>query len=404
MKRILLTMTALLMSIASAMADDVTVGNIAIPQGSSATLSISLTNTNSYRQLFQLKLILPEGVTMREGSGKLSNRFGTTASLGCNEVSTRTYQFICQAGTDITPITGNSGELFTVVLDAAPSLTAGTELQGSITDIEVTTSEATAWNPEDKTFNISIAPPLAKVVLSETSVTAPTASDGAVDVTVNRTIKANEWSTICLPFDMTAQQVTTAFGAGVQLKKLSSWSFEGTPTAADKITLNFTSITTITKNVPCLIKVTSAVSSFDVDGVVIDPVGSPGSAAVTYTKGEGWEAVDYTARLYGFYTATTVPNKALFLADNQLWYSVGSTNIKAFRGVFWLGSVVLAAYSTGSSARVMLNFDDATGISDAAPLTNSDEVNSKLFSLSGQRVDTPKKGIYVKGGKKVIIK
>lgn len=403
MKRILLTMTALLMSIASAMADDVTVGNIAIPQGSSATLSISLTNTNSYRQLFQLKLILPEGVTIREGSGKLSNRFGTTASLGCNEVSTRTYQFICQAGTDITPITGNSGELFTVVLDAAPSLTAGTELQGSITDIEVTTSEATAWNPEDKTFNISIAPPLAKVVLSETSVTAPTASDGAVDVTVNRTIKANEWSTICLPFDMTAQQVTTAFGAGVQLKKLSSWSFEGTPTAADKITLNFTSVTTIAKNVPCLIKVTSAVSSFDVDGVVIDPAANPRADGVVYYDEATDE--DYTARLTGTYKAeTAVPDKALFLSGNQLWYSKGSTDIKAFRGYFRFGNVVLAAYNTGSNVRVILNFDDATGIGDAARLTNSDEVNSEVFNLSGQRVDTPKKGIYVKGGKKVIMK
>ena len=202
---------------------------------------------------------------------------------------------------------------------------------------------------------------------------------------------------------MTAQQVTIAFGAGVQLKKLNSWSFEGTPTAADKITLNFTSVTTITKNVPCLIKVTSAVSSFDVDGVVIDPAANPRADGVVYYDEATDE--DYTARLTGTYKAeTAVPDKALFLSGNQLWYSKGSTDIKAFRGYFRFGNVVLAAYNTGSNVRVILNFDDATGIGDAARLTNSEEVNSEVFNLSGQRVDTPKKGIYVKGGKKVIMK
>ena len=94
----------------------------------------------------------------------------------------------------------------------------------------------------------------------------------------------------------------------------------------------------------------------------------------------------------------------MFLSGNQLWYSKGSTDIKAFRGYFRFGNVVLAAYNTGSNVRVILNFDDATGIGDAARLTNSEEVNSEVFNLSGQRVDTPKKGIYVKGGKKVIMK
>ena len=413
MKRILLTMTALLMSIASAMADDVTVGNIAIPQGSSATLSISLTNTNSYRQLFQLKLILPEGVTMREGSGKLSNRFGTTASLGCNEVSTRTYQFICQAGTDITPITGNSGELFTVVLDAAPSLTAGTELQGSITEIEVTTAEATAWTPEDKTFNISIAPPLESIVLNETATVAPTASNGIVDVTVNRTIKAGEWSTICLPFDMTADQVTTAFGNDVVLKKLSSWSFTGdNPAAAESITLGFTTATTIEKNVPCLIKVSSAISSFGVNNVMIAPETTANKLCTdAFVYNDGWD--DYSARLYGVYAAQTkLRAKALFLSDNKFWYSTGTTEIKAYRGYLWLGSVVLADYNSSSSARVFMTFDDdnTTGISHIERQAEGDAI----YNLNGQRMTNPAKGLYImrsaegrlqgKNGKKVIVK
>ena len=398
MKRILLTMTALLMSIASAMADDVTVGNIAIPQGSSATLSISLTNTNSYRQLFQLKLILPEGVTIREGSGKLSNRFGTTASLGCNEVSTRTYQFICQAGTDITPITGNSGELFTVVLDAAPSLTAGTELQGSITEIEVTTAEATAWNPEDKTFNISIAPPLESIVLNETATVAPTASNGIVDVTVNRTIKAGEWSTICLPFDMDEDQVKEAFGDDVELADFTSWSFEGTATNVEKITIGFTDVTEIEKNHPYIIKVSSNITSFAVKSVTIEPEDYPTNDVINKVgtkKYTGSMNVYYQRSDMGIYDENEI-----FINGNKFWYNNGN-KIKAFRATFSFGDIIL--HDVISSSRIAMSFDgnEITGIKDSRSESKTD---GHYYNLSGQQVKSPAKGMFVKNGNKVIVK
>ena len=49
-----------------------------------------------------------------------------------------------------------------------------------------------------------------RVLLDETSPDAPEVSNGAVDVRVLRTIKANEWSTICMPFAMTAEQIDEA--------------------------------------------------------------------------------------------------------------------------------------------------------------------------------------------------
>ena len=397
MKRILLTMTALLMSIASAMADDVTVGNIAIPQGSSATLSISLTNTNSYRQLFQLKLILPEGVTIREGSGKLSDRFGTTASLGCNEVSTRTYQFICQAGTDITPITGNSGELFTVVLDAAPSLTAGTELQGCIMEIEVTTTEATAWTPEDKTFNISIAPPLESIVLNETATVAPTASNGIVDVTVNRTIKAGEWSTICLPFDMDEVQVKEAFGDDVELADFTSWSFDGTATNVEKITIGFTDVTEIEKNHPYIIKVSSNITSFAVKNVTIAPPTGDDIPYVDRTCKKG--KTNYTGSMYGYYAYGDIDENEIFINGNKFWYNNGN-KIKAFRATFSFGNIIL---NDVSSSRITMSFndDETTAVNEIVRESVADD---RYYNLSGQQVKTPTKGVYVENGKKVIVK
>ena len=44
-----------------------------------------------------------------------------------------------------------------------------------------------------------------------------------VNVTVKRTIKAGIWSTIVLPFDMTTQQLTSAFGDDVELANFTTW-------------------------------------------------------------------------------------------------------------------------------------------------------------------------------------
>jgi hypothetical protein len=55
-----------------------------------------------------------------------------------------------------------------------------------------------------------------RTFLSETDTELPADETGA-NVTVTRTIKADEWSTFCLPFAMTEEQVKTVFGQDVQL-------------------------------------------------------------------------------------------------------------------------------------------------------------------------------------------
>lgn len=413
MRKVLMTMAALLISMGSAMADEVTVSAITIPQGSSATLSISLTNSNSYRQQFQLQLSLPAGITMRAGSATLSDRFGASATLACNEVSTRVYQFICQPGTDITPISGNSGVLMSVVLDADASVVEGTTgLQGSVTDIEVTTTEITAWTPADQTFDITIGAPLAQVTLDETSTSAPEASTGAVDVTVNRSITAENWSTICLPFDMTEAQVKSAFGEDVEIEKLTSWSFTGTPAAPDytveNITLGFTSVTAMAKNTPYLIRhhLTSDITSFDVSNVVIDPEDAPELGSVDYAVGSKTKK-HYYANMFGVYAAKTgTDDSDVFIADNKFWYSNGSTAIKAFRATFWFtdASDNLIRVATGDGARIKMSFDEeTTGISD---VLYSSEMEDNWYSLDGCRLgaEPTKKGMYIHNGKKIIIK
>ena len=57
---------------------------------------------------------------------------------------------------------------------------------------------------------------------------------------------------------------------------------------------------------------------------------------------------------------------------------------------------------TSMAAKFSLVFDDkvTNGISEIV----SKEIESDIYSLNGLRVVTPTKGIYIKGGKKFVIK
>ena len=106
---------------------------------------------------------------------------------------------------------------------------------------------------------------------------------------------------------------------------------------------------------------------------------------------------------------TVVPENSLFLSDNKFWYSAGLTKMKAFRAYFTLSDVLTEKEL--SAARILLSFGDGgtTGVGDALRLmnngrVNSDESASAVYNLKGQRVAQPSKGLYIKDGRKVVVK
>ena len=52
--------------------------------------------------------------------------------------------------------------------------------------------------------------------------------------------------------------------------------------------------------------------------------------------------------------------------------------------------------------KVMLSSSGSTGIQ--AAITDNDDTNAPIYNLAGQRVANPKKGIYIKNGKKFVVK
>ena len=239
------------------------------------------------------------------------------------------------------------------------------------------------------------------VELDEESTSAPAASTGAVNVLVKRTINANEWSTICLPFAMTGSQVTKAFGEDVMLADFASWSFEGSSASAvESLKLVFETISAadgIEANHPYMIKVSSQVSEFNANNVVIDPEEYP-SKDVSYTKKNGKTTIyNGVGSAYGYYAMGTMDQGEYFVSGNNIWCNTkGNVTIKGFRGTFAFEGITLAA-----GARLSFGFDEETDAIDTVEIGVQDD---NYYNLRGQRVDTPAKGIYIKNGKKVVVK
>lgn len=257
---------------------------------------------------------------------------------------------------------------------------------------------------DDVTFKVNVVAQHT-VVLDELSTTAPENATG-VNVTVKRTINANEWSTICLPFAMSESQVKAAFGDDVQLKDfdgiVSTYDDDENVTA---INVKFNEATAIEANHPYIIKVSTAMTSFTTENVNIVVEEEPSVDKDEYRTGSGTKKDPYVYHYNSFvgsYVAETdVPDECLFLSENKFWYSTGLTKMKAFRGYFDFYDVL--SEIENASSRVVMKWDDEqpTGISE---IKHETQKNSQYYDLSGRRIVHPRKGVYIVDGKKTVIK
>lgn len=292
------------------------------------------------------------------------------------------------------PFTAQSGTLLILPVKAQKNLAEGT-YQATISPIEFVQTDATPDRPEPVTFNIIVN---SQVVLDETSTLSPAAASG-VEAVVRRTIKADEWSTLCLPFAMTEAQVKEAFGNDVKLA-----DFTGTETEHDAsehvkgITVNFESTNAIEANHPYIIKVSQPVSEFMVSGV--DVVPDEEAACIEFDNGRTDSRRIVYSGFYGTYRAGTVLNKyTLFLHDNLFWYSTGETKMKAFRAYFDFLDVLTEVEEAG--VKILAVIDGmATSIGSLAPALPLGE--EATYNLAGQRVGKSYKGIVVENGRKTI--
>ena len=399
MKRLLFLAILLLGMAETSLAQNaLTAADTNIPQGGQGQMVVSFQFANEGEiAAYQFDLALPEGVSLIPNGKRYlyekGDGYNDAHQISINYVESEgVYVVVCAATSSTYGFSVTSGTLITFPLQADESLDKGTTMSATLKNIRLSTKGASNVTLNDVSFRIVIGEPSdIRTELFETSTEMP-APEANVNVRVYRTINANEWSTICLPFAMTEQQVKDAFGDDVQLGDFNDYEFDE---VAGTISVNFENVTAIVANHPYIIKVSEVKTEFTVDGVDINPVDEP---MVNYGTKRKPRAMVGT-----FVAGTTLEYGCLFLSGNNFWYSVGSTEIKAFRAYFNFIDLLPEFEENYEEARISMTFEDITGIVniEQSLLNNVQSV----YDLQGRWVEKPvKKGLYIKNGKKEVIR
>lgn len=240
-----------------------------------------------------------------------------------------------------------------------------------------------------------------KVSISQTYGYTYEAKNNA-EVTLTKPLQANVWNAICLPFSMTEQQVRNAFGENARIAEFKKVDESGKKAVAS-FGMHYYQL--ITAGKPCLIKPSQVNENdtYTIKGVTID-------AEKALTIADSNNLFNFV----GTYARTTMPVNSHFLGSNdgKLYYITADKKISGLKAFFQPVST--------SNAKLSIAFDstdndfdnNTTGIEAIKDYMDQDAANSSankgIYNINGQFMGTNPailpQGIYVKNGKKFIVK
>lgn len=233
-------------------------------------------------------------------------------------------------------------------------------------------------------------PAVETLTLKESDTNTLEAKTG-VNVTLKRSMVANEWNTICLPFDVSKEKAQKAFGEDVKIVELD------TEVAVDANVLSFKPSTGIVAATPYLIKPSAVADEYTFENV--DITNNEAGYSMTDNADVAFKGIYNMVDITKDVVAAKLGNYyAAFLGDGNKIYKAGTGMTKGFRAYF--------AIPNGAAASALRVVIDGTATSIKNIDSEVVESNAPVYNLQGQRVNgnnlTP--GIYVKAGKKFVVK
>lgn len=208
--------------------------------------------------------------------------------------------------------------------------------------------------------------------------------------------KDGNWNTLCLPFNLTEEEIAESPLAGAKICELYYAKVEGT-----HVDITFSPATEISSDWFYIFK-------WEEQGEnIVDPVFNGVTIDFSDPEGPMINTTDFKFWVMGNYsTVVADPSKdevyAYYLgADNKLRYSEEPVNLHTFRLYFnFFKSDV-----DPSAVEFNLNFDgeESTGIVEVDGARKA--AHEGTYNLQGVKINEPKqKGVYIQNGRKVVVK
>lgn len=333
-------------------------------------------STNKDKNIFDYVKTLgkADGKEHSTQSAVIPNEFYTDGSYDITKWMTYEFDTYCNNGEDSKPL----------------RLTLNISNSGVINNTTIFIKEIsfTKIDPANKTgFKKSFSTISATALTYNEDATNTFKEITSTNLTINRPMVSDKWNTFCVPFALTEDQIKATFGIGTQVRE-----YEG----ANGNVLTFAEVTAIEAGKPYLIKPTKAAKKYIFNGVDI-------------TTTEAAKVGDGDIKFCGVYNQTNVKDLAETgshvsgIVDNMVKRAQAGSSIKGFRAYFSVPNST--PESSEAALRVAID-GETTGI-DAIEGFET-KTPTRVYNLSGQYVGTStanlKPGVYVSGGKKVIVK
>ena len=213
-----------------------------------------------------------------------------------------------------------------------------------------------------------------------------------------RSMVPDKWYTIMLPFAVSNEKLKEVFGEDTQV-----WGYSG---VYDNTLCFDEPVTDMKADTPYLIKPGEGKGEYEFNGQDVDYTPFDASPSLAVAGGKKGDE-QYTSTYQGTYTNQKIPTYAYYLKNNLFYYMPSENTTlgwKAYGGIVYVSDESNAAQGAKSQF-----FDLAVGHSGDVSVIESYQMETKasnqpLYNLAGQQVSQPIRGIYVRNGKKIIIK
>ena len=365
----------------------------------------------------QIKAIVSEDQPINELDG--SKRYGVRAEVDNND--TRRLIFVLSSSTGNFPL--NDGVLLELYVKPGETLVAGDEVTGTMTGtndrILITSGDEGINGYSQAAFDFTIRIVEDLITFRDTETYEDFEPATKTNVKVLRAVKADTWNTICLPFAMSATQISEVFGSDAQVADFTGCEREiNVDEEVIGIKSTFEVVSSMEGHHPYLLKVSNDFAKTAEVGFTVNDVN------VIKIPADGpWVEVDYkvgkkTKENYfvGLYSPTdNLLNEngdpVVFISNNKFYIANGSTKMKGFRGYFEFDE--LAEYMAYKGYQSNLSFfidgeevtDDIEGVNvNYQVIDGVYDLQGRLLKVENNDINSLKKGIYIINGKKVTVK
>ena len=267
----------------------------------------------------------------------------------------------------------------------------------------VTLQPFTAWL-EGATGDVKIVD---YVLLDEENeamtVTLANLNEQTINLKMRRTVKGGKWNTLCLPFDMTAEEIAATFGEGTKVEEFSSLTYDS---SKESTTLQFSKAETITAGTPYLLK-----PGRDTDASIFDIKSKEIKCESETFVPEGTTNADaantVSLTMQGEYNHRMISSndyaeKNMYvISGDKIYYVDSDVEMKGFRCYF-----VAEETASGSGAKLfsgarLMHFD---GSSTELRLIKAEAEgeDGAVYDLLGRKSNGQTNGVVIKNGKKVL--